>query len=177
METQPATPHLTGTEKGRTLAPTYGSELVEFDIFPNEWIHLCSARFGEARVAWTSPLTKKNTEWTGDSYRYDIYVSNDEAKRLIALRWQNGGGSGWLVTEDRARRDELSLLRIIAELPTEARRWDGCHQVYETATKSALAAAAAESRRYSVAFAEGRLKKHRRKGAIKVTLEPKVIGA
>ena len=63
-----------------------------------------------------------------------------------------------MIAEDRERRDELSLLRMISEMPDEQRRWDACHQLWQAAHRSEMAGARSEAVRYSTAFVEGRLR-------------------
>lgn len=162
------TPHLGSSEKGRMIAPQYDTELVEFDVHPSEWKHVCPARFGPGRPCGFGP--KDTTKWTGDSYRYDIFERDDQ----MALRWWNGSGEGWLIAESKDRRSEVCLFSMIADMKDETRRWDACHFVWQAAYKSALAGARSEGRRYAQAFVEGRLKKRRRKGAVRVEIAPKV---
>lgn len=162
-------PHLHDVEKARRFAPGYGEELVEIDVKPAEWTQVCSARFGEGRPCGFAP--RDTTKWTGDSYRYDIF----EREGQMALRWWNGSGEGWLIAEKKDHRSETCLLSMIAAMPDEARRWDACHFIWQAAHKSALAAARAEGRRYAQAFVEGRLKKRRRKGEVRVEIAPKTV--
>ena len=169
---QPATPFLREKESGRFLFPAYEQPLAEFVVIPAEWTHVCSARFGPGRPSSFS----KTILWTGDSYRYDIFVPFKESEdKRIALRWWNGSGEGWMIAEDRERRDELSILRMIAEMPDERRRWDACHQLWQAAHRSEMAGARSEAVRYSTAFVEGRLKKRRRAGRVRVEILPKVV--
>ena len=150
-------------EEGRKLDPDYDTELLRFTVVTADWRHVCSARFGHGRpCSWSN-----STKWTGDSYRYDIF-SKPKGHGLyarMALRWWNGSGEGWLVTNDLSRRGETCLLSMISELGNEARRWDACHLLWQTAHKTALAAARSESAVYRRAFVEGRLKKRKRRGA------------
>lgn len=87
-----------------------------------EWEHLCRAIFGEARG-------DGQMKWTGNSYRYDIFTKGQDGK--IALRWRNGGGEGWFVYNER--QNVVNILRMIASLEDENRRWDACHYLWETA--------------------------------------------
>lgn len=170
-------PHMKAVERGRMFAPEYETPLAEFDVTTIEWTHVCSARFGESRpCGWSDGGRKDSTKWTGDSYRYDIFESKEGGFRpRVALRWWNGAGEGWLVAVDETRGGTVSLLRMIAAMPDEARRWDACHFLWETAHKTELAAAGREAKRYSTAFVEGRLKKAKRRGRPEytVSIEPK----
>ncbi|MGH8897012.1 MAG: hypothetical protein ACRDZ4_08335 [Egibacteraceae bacterium] len=167
--TQPEKPHLHEHETGRLLAPQYETPLDHFPVTTAEWAHVCSARFGPGRpCGWSD-----TTQWTGDSYRYDIFERLTDGARQMALRWWNGSGEGWLIAENNWRRGEICLLSMIAAMPDEARRWDACHFVWEAATKSAGAAAREMADLYAVAFVEGRLKKRRRNGRIRVMIVPK----
>jgi hypothetical protein len=153
---QPPTPNVSAQEKARRFAPDYDQELTEWETAPSEWQHLCSCRFGPARNSHIGH------PWSGDSYRYDLYARPEHRK--LALRWQNGSGCGWLTCDDLERREETNLLRVIAALSDESRRWDACHFLYQTAHKTALAAALTETRRLSLAFLEHRLKRVKVRG-------------
>ena len=72
-------------ESGYLLHPPYGNRYVAIQVDPTQWSHVCSARFGPGR-----PSFSKQTKWTGDSYRYDIFIRPEH--RQIALRWFNGSG-------------------------------------------------------------------------------------
>lgn len=161
-------PHLDPLEKGLMFAPDYETELIEFDVRPAEWTHVCSARFGDGRPCGFS--SKDTTKWSGDSYRYDIFTREDQ----MALRWWNGGGQGWLIAARKDRRSETCLLSMIAEMHVEARRWDACHFIWEAAHKSAAAGELGGETRIYEAFLEGRLKKRRRNGAVHVEIIPKI---
>ncbi len=167
---QTATPHVNEIEQGRNFAPEYDTELTHFDVSPVEWAHLCSARFGDAR-----PCDRLgNVKWTGNCFRYDIFTKAEEhGRELIALRWWNGSGEGWLVTERLNRRHESNILDTIAAIEDEARRWDMCHFLWQTAHKTALAAERKTAVQYQRAFVEKRIKKQkiRGKAAYRVTIE------
>ena len=109
-------------ESGYLLHPPYGNRYVAIQVDPTQWTHVCSARFGPGRPCSFS----KQTKWTGDSYRYDIFIRPEH--RQIALRWFNGSGEGWLIAEDKNERGERSLLDHIAQLPDEARRCRSHHR-------------------------------------------------
>ena len=80
------------------------------------------------------------------------------------MRWWNGGGQGWLLTDDNAGSGEVNLLDIIAAMPDESKRWDACHFLWNAAHKSAAAAAREAERNLKQAFVEGRLKKRKLRG-------------
>jgi hypothetical protein len=160
-------PHLAPVEKGRRIAPQYDTPLDFFDVTTADWRHVCSARFGPGRPC----SFDSKTLWTGDSYRYDIFRQVGLHRDFMALRWWNGSGEGWLIAEEKGR-SEVCLLAMIADMPVEERRWDACHFLWETAHKSELAGGRSEAHRYAQAFVEGRLKKRRRKGTVRVEIVP-----
>ena len=153
-------PTLKATEVGREFIPPFDAALCEFDVTTADWVHVCSARFGEAR-------TSRVGKWTGDSYRYDIFRREGH----LAMRWWNGGGEGWFIMRDSSHRGTTVLLLAIANNPNEAERWDGCHFLYEVASRSAFAAKRSEYRRMATAFTEGRLKKRKVRGMYEVSVE------
>ena len=110
---QPPIPTMRIEESGYLLHPPYGNRYVAIQVDPTQWTHVCSARFGPGRPCSFS----KQTKWTGDSYRYDIFIRPEH--RQIALRWFNGSGEGWLIAEDKNERGERSLLDHIAQLQTK----------------------------------------------------------
>jgi hypothetical protein len=152
-------------EFGEPFCPPYDYDKSPVVINPSEWTHLCSARFGEARrVSWN-----KSTRWTGSSYRYDIFQRYDEVGRLqLALRWCNGAGQGWLLTEDKSGSDVASMLDMVASVGDENRRWDYCHFLWTAVHGSGVRAALLRERELKKAFMEGRLKKIKSKGAYSV---------
>lgn len=158
---QPPTPVLHPVERGRFIAPEYGTNLEEFDVMTAEWTHLCSARFGPARN------NSSNTKWNGDCFRYDVFRRDKSAGMIYpqyALRWWNGGGEGWLVSDDQSLRGETNPLATVAEMFEESRRWDFCHFLWQAAHKSAAAAKKAEVARLYRLFLEGRMKKRKVRG-------------
>lgn len=160
-------PHVKGTERGRLFAPEYDTELTYFDVKPAEWTHLCSARFGDGRPCGTG-----NTKWTGNSYRYDIFFKTQAGENdLLALRWSNGSGDGWLISEWKKPRRESNILDVITTIGDEGERWDLCHFLWQTAHKTALAAERATAARYERAFMENRLKKKKGPGGYRVRIE------
>lgn len=181
MSDQKNKPHLNPVEQGRLFTPPYeptNPGLAAFDVRTAEWKHVCSARFGDGRLAWRSRDGKSETRWTGDSYRYDIFCGQHRERDAWALRWWNGAGEGWLIAEDKKRHEEISLLEMIAQIPKETRRWDACHFLWESIEKSATLAALTEKRRYCEAFLEKRLKRRKRRGMYpQVVIEPKGEGA
>lgn len=149
------------------FAPAYDYDRPPAAIDPAEWEHVCPARFGEARPTGFSNATR----WTGDSYRYDIFQRTDSiGRRHVALRWWNGAGQGWLVTEDRASSGEVNMLDHIASVPDEAQRWDYCHFLWQAAHKSAACAARQTEKQLKLAFVEGRLKKRKARGKAEYTV-------
>jgi len=158
-------------EKGRKLAPEYGDGIIYFDVNTGDWEHVCSARFGEPRVAWRDREGKPMTNWTGDSYRYDIFRKDDR----IALRWWNGSGEGWLISDDGTRRGESNLLAHIATIEDENLRWDFCHTLWSAAEKSRHAGKRMERKEIETMFLEGRMKKRQKNGEPCVKYEHEIL--
>ena len=158
---QETTPTFEKVETSQPFAPAYDYSAPPIAITPTDWRHVCSCRFGEARqCGWSA-----RTCWTEDCYRYDIFDRVDSTgRRQLAMRWWNGGGQGWLLTDDHAGSGEVNLLDIIAAMPDESKRWDACHFLWSAAHKSAAAAARETERTLKQAFVEGRLKKHKLRG-------------
>lgn len=149
-------------EKGRWFAPEYGQELNEFDIKTGEWKHRARANFGEGR-----PCSIGETRWSGDSFSYDIFSQEALGRIIWALRWRNGSGEGWLVSQGMEHRGEMNLLALIVGQPVEETRWDMCHFIWQTAHKTALAAEAKTTAILKKAFLEKRMKRARpRKGVM-----------
>ena len=90
------------------------------------------------------------TAWTGDAFGYDLFHHLEH--RWLGLRWTHGGGTGWLIEQDRTNSSVHSLLRHIAQLPDETMRWDFCHQLAESMARTAHAARIHESERWEQAF-------------------------
>lgn len=168
MKTQAAQPWVKATERGQWFAPRHDCK-THFDVTPSLWQFVCSARFGEAR-----PCSFGNAKWTGDSYRYDIFRKGHQ----LALRWCNGSGEGWILCDPVERRDVANLLEVIINEPDESRRWDFCHFLYETVSRTASAANVDTAEKYSNAFVQGRLKKRKIRGkdAYNVEITPQGIG-
>jgi len=163
-------------EDGAPFEPdsTFNRDTIKIDTA--SWSHVCSARFGLGRPC----AEPRNSHWTGDSYRYDIFlrVSSHYSKDEYALRWQHGGGTGWLL-EKVPSGMVASTLSFIASNPAEERRWDFCHFLAEAIAATRRSAAQLENERMSQAFLEKRLK--RRKSNHRVYLEviekPTTLGA
>jgi len=150
------------TEYGFLLTPPYDSGLFQIEVSPSEWMHVCPCRFGEARKS------NLGLKWSGDCYRYDIFTAKSELPR-IALRWENGGGSGWLIDQLDDNRSETHLLSMIVGLK-EDRRWDFCHKLWETQHRTACAAKYSEASRIFGAFCEGKLKRRKRDGMYRMEI-------
>lgn len=67
-----------------------------------------------------------------------------------------------LVDRGRGPARQSAILQFIASLPDEARRWDLCHALWQTADKTAVAAKRAENRRLSLAFLDKKLRRRQR---------------
>lgn len=159
-------PPMKDIEKGRYLTPRSSGGVGEFDVITATWEHVCSCRFGAAR---NSDIGCK---WSGDSYRYDIFREKGDGANRVALRWWNGGGEGWLVDSDFARRDEKHILTFAIECKLEWQRWDLCHKLWETAHYNRVSGENSECDRLFKAFCEGKLKKRKRGGVYRMEILP-----
>jgi len=145
--------NLKPVEPAQYLHPDQNSPLIN-SVQTNEWTHLASARFGQARQAG------QHSKWTGDSYRYDIFSKVG----YVALRWWNGSGEGWLITKNMNYRDESNLLIHIANYPNENQRWDACHFLWKTFSNATNYATQKETQRLYNVFASNKLKKRKIRG-------------
>lgn len=167
MNEQPEMPVMKEVESVRFFDPPYGNSNDVRTLETADWTHVVSARFGP-------PRKSDNSAWSGDSYRYDLFKAKRALdKEWFALRWQNGGGTGWLLTP-RLLAGEGSLLCYLATVANEAQRWDYCHFLYQTADKSFRAGVRTGEKNVMVAHAEGRLKRRKTKEGIKVSVTPKI---
>ena len=170
----PATPaDLKEVETGKFFHPVYPNGRPTFDVKTGEWKHVARATFGPGRPSGGN----SSACWTGNSYRYDIYRYKGDGifeKGAWALRFSHGGGNGWLT--HRPLSGETTPLEHAVALP-ETLRWDVCHFLYECVEKTATEAARDQYRELAQAFVDGRLKKRRKAGRVRVEIESKVIGA
>ena len=161
----PATPaDLKDVERGTFFQPAYPNGRQTFDVKTGEWEHVARASFGPARFGWS-----------GDSYRYDIYRYAGKSifdQGAWGLRFSHGGGNGWLT--HRPLSGETTPLEHAVALP-EPLRWDVCHFLYDCAEKTACEAARDKYRELAEAFVEGRLKKRRKDGRVRVEIITKPI--
>ena len=146
-------PTMKPVEPGRIFAPPYETGLDLRDIVTSGWGHVCSCRFGKPRMSTVG-------EWSGDSYRYDIFRHNDE----MALRCENGGGVIWLLANSLSGQETVALLTTISYPIDEAKRWDFCHALYEIAINTASAAKQSEALRWKQAIVDKRVKKRKVRG-------------
>lgn len=168
----PATPaDLKEVETGTFFQPVYPNGRTTFDVKTSEWKHIVRATFGQARPSGLS----SDVCWTGNSYRYDIYRYNGKGiydTGAWALRFSHGGGNGWLT--HRPLKGETTPLEHAVAL-AEPLRWDICHFLYESVEKTAHEAARDKYREMANAFVDGRLKKRRQDGQVRVEILPKVV--
>ena len=158
IRNDPAVPQCAATERGRMLhVPT--PTLVNFDVDTANFEHVASCRFGKPRASDWAPSCK----WSGDSYRYDIYRRiAPSGIQVLALRWQNGSGCGWLISDRVTSGSGKScLLDMISKIKKESVRWDYCHQLWEVASKSESGGTAAAAARIKQAFLAGQLRKRK----------------
>ena len=163
---QPPIPPMRIQESGYLLHPPYGNRYVLIQIAPAEWTHLCAARFGPGRPCSFC----RETKWTGDSYRYDIFIRPEH--RQIALRWFNGSGEGWLIAEDKHERDESSLLTHIAQVPEEASRWDYCHFIWTAVTQTRMAVVHTTADTWEEAILQKRITIRKQYGQRSASIKP-----
>lgn len=163
---QDSRPMMQAQETGYLLHPPYGTRHTPITIDTTEWTHVCSARFGPGRPCSFS----KSTKWTGDAYRYDIFIRPDD--RYTALRWANGAGEGWLIAEDKCEREEGSLLKHIAEILPEARRWDYCHFLWAAVTQSQRAAVCTTDAAWEEAILNKKIQIRKRNGRRTASIKP-----
>ncbi len=165
----PAKPaDLKDVETGTFFHPVYPNGRPTFELKTAEWKHVARATFGPGRP------TDSSAQWTGNSHRYDIYRYEGKShfdKGAWALRFSHGGGNGWLT--HRPLKGETTPLEHAVILP-EPQRWDVCHFLYECVEKTASEAARDQYRRLAEAFVDGRLKKRRKDGRVRVEILPKV---
>lgn len=167
---QPPIPTMRIEESGYLLHPPYGNRYVAIQVDPTQWTHVCSARFGPGRPCSFS----KQTKWTGDSYRYDIFIRPEH--RQISLRWFNGSGEGWLIAEDKNERGERSLLDHIAQLPDEARRWDFCHFIWSALSQTRRAVVHTTEDTWEQAILQKQITIRKRNGRRTASIKPQIIG-
>jgi len=170
----PATPaDLKDVETGMFFQPKYPNGRTTFEVKTAEWTHVARATFGPARKGPNARPTEAG--WTGDSYRYDIYRYTGESHfdtGAWALRYSHGGGNGWLT--HRPLAGETTPLEHAARL-AESQSWDVCHFLYKSVNTTANEAARDQYRELAEAFVEGRLKKRRKDGRVRVEIQPKIV--
>ena len=160
----PAIPEMQPVEPGRLVFPAHEGPLHFIDIQTSGWTHAASARFGEARPS-------KVGEWSGDSFRYDIFFNEGN----FAIRRIHGAGVRWYICLDESDRGVDSLLSVIADMPDEARRWDACQFLVETMDRTEMAARYSEALRWRQAIAEKRVVSHKVRGQNLVRVSIKEI--
>ena len=117
--------------------------------------------FGEGR-----PCLGGNAKWTGNSYRYGIYLAHKpySGPAIVILQSSGGGMEGLLLSSTTS----AEMWQHLAANTKPEMLWNFCHELYE------LRREALEGVKRSIfaAFIEGRLKRSRkRKGVISVTIE------
>lgn len=117
--------------------------------------------FGEARPGVAAPI-----RWTGDSHRYGLYrnVAEWGCPSIVMLECHGGGMRGYLFDHLVANETWEFVAR---SMPPEM-IWNLCKQisdVYETGRM-------AERESLFRAFAEGRMRKRRKSGRVRVEITP-----
>lgn len=155
---QAPVPLMQPLEPAQFCQPEYDQSLITFKIEPAQWTHLISCRFGPARPSGFDP----RVPWSGNSYRYDLFERR-EFKRL-ALRRQHGGGTRWYIVHEYHHEDRASLLRLILSIDHEPTRWDYCHFLCESITRTEYAAQVSECERWTHAILQKQVKVQRKRG-------------
>ena len=155
-------------EYGRMLTNPQQSGTALIIVHTAQWQHLASVRFGPGRPCSVSPKTL----WSGDCYRYDIFLHSE--MKWLALRWWNGSGEGWLIAPPRESHSEQSLLRHIATIEDEATRWDYCHFLWEAVEISRIASQLTHEESMRSAILEKRVKIRRRNGQRRVIIQLRI---
>ena len=163
---QPEIPVMAEKERGQLLLPREEVGLATIEIVTASWVHLCSARFGPARKS-----RGETWSWTGDAYRYDLFEgTNSAGQPEMAMRWQNGAGSGWLVLPPGSDDCEAALFRLIRSRVDEAKRWDCCHFLWKMREAQTRAARYLAEQEFKQAFIDGRVKKRKIRGTDEYTV-------
>jgi len=151
-------PPLQPYEAAQFFQPEHHRPLKAFQLFPREWTHLMSCRFGLDRPS----SFDCHVPWSGNSFRYDIFERAEYTQ--LALRRQHGNGTCWYIVHEYRSRHESSLLRHILSIKDEPTRWDYCHFLCDALERTQYAAHAAERERWTQALLEKRVKIQRRRG-------------
>lgn len=117
--------------------------------------------FGESR-----PCLGGATKWTGNCYRYGVYLGHKAySGPAIIILQHSGGGMVGLQLDSTTSAESWQFLA--KTLPPEM-LWNVCHELFEFHQQ----ALDGQKRSIFAAFIEGRLKKSRkRKGVISVSIE------
>jgi hypothetical protein len=137
------------------MTPNGGTAIVKID----EMEFIGAGLFGEGRP---SPGLE-GVKWTGNSYRYGIYLTpKPYSNQAVAILESSGGGMRGLFLD---RTISADMWKHLAATSTPEMLWNICHELHELHR----AALDGEKRRVYAAFIEGRLKKTRRNRQIYVT--------
>lgn len=119
------------------------------------------AFFGEPRVARG---LASGTKWTGDSYKFAVYVYRPEfgSAHAVILR-TDGSGSRFYFLDDT---DSDELWRKLVEVTPEPMLWTLCNSITHTYHQGRTD----EAGRWQKLFLAGRLKKRRRGGVARVEI-------
>lgn len=118
--------------------------------------------FGEPRDSGFG----NKTQWTGDSYRYGIYIVSSDPRRHVIIRQDGGGIYTYL---DHSFTNWPAICRL---LPNE-RLWDLCQTIGHTFHQGRES----ERRRIYNQFANGRLKLKRKRNAVMIVETPEPMEA
>ena len=111
------------------------------------------------------PCLDGSAKWTGDAYRYGVYMGHKPySGPAIIILQHSGAGMVGLQLDFTTSGDTW---RHLAATTSPEILWNLCHELFE------LHREALEGQKRSIfaAFAEGRLKKSKRKGHYTVTIE------
>jgi len=149
-----------GPEAPKTIAcltPHGGQAITKVD----ELELLGAGLFGEGR-----PCLGGSAKWTGDCYRYGVYLGHKAySGPAIVILQHSGGGMVGLQLDSTTSAETWK--HLAATLSPEM-LWNACHELFEFHQQ----ALDGQKRSIFAAFIEGRLKKSRKqKGVISVTME------
>jgi hypothetical protein len=117
--------------------------------------------FGESR-----PCLEGSAKWTGNSYRYGVYKSYKAYSGSATVILQHSGSGMIGLQLDFTTSGDT--WRHLAATSSREMLWNLCHELFELHRE----ALEGQKRAVFAAFAEGRLKKSKRKGHYQVTMVP-----
>lgn len=148
-----------GTEAPKTInchTPHGGHAIVKVDDLELLGVGF----FGESR-----PCLGSSAKWTGECYRYGIYAGHKPySGPCIVILQHSGSGMEGLQLDSTTSFETWS--HLAASLSSEL-LWNACRELFEFHQQ----ALEGQKQRIFAAFATGRLKKSRKNGIVRVTME------